>query len=236
MVLTFLLSAFAEDSLWPDLSEPPRVGGGSRDAAVIVAIEDYGSVTDIPGAKKNGLDWYSYLTDGRGISPSRVKLLTDNTATKEGIEGAIRKAAAAVRPGGTLWFVFIGHGAPAADGQDGLLVGWDTQQSAESVYARGIQQDAALALLEEGSQSHTVAIIDACFSGRSDGDVALVSGLQMMVPDYGRSVGQDTVVLSAGTSTQFAGPLPGLSRPAPPSPTSPSARCMAGEMTMTMAL
>ena len=32
-----------------------------------------------------------------------------------------------------LWFVFIGHGAPARDGQDGLLVGFDAQQKARSL-------------------------------------------------------------------------------------------------------
>ena len=56
-------SVFAAESLWPDLSEPPRVGGSAQDAAVVVAIEDYSLVSDIPGARSNGLDWYSYLTD-----------------------------------------------------------------------------------------------------------------------------------------------------------------------------
>ena len=144
--------------MWPDLSEPPSMGGGSKDAAVVVAIEDYNSVFDVPGAKANGLDWYSYLTDGRGIAASRVQLVTDNDATREGISDAIDLARSAVKPGGTLWFVFIGHGAPASDGQDGLLVGWDTQQTASSVYARGLQQGEVLSMLEGGSQAQTVAI------------------------------------------------------------------------------
>ncbi len=214
LTLLSIPPSFAAEAMWPDLSEPPGMGGGSKDAAVVVAIEDYNSVFDIPGAKANGLDWYSYLTDGRGIAASRVQLVTDNDATREGISDAIELARSAVKPGGTLWFVFIGHGAPASDGQDGLLVGWDTQQTASSVYARGLQQGEVLEQLSGGSQSQTVAIIDACFSGQSSGETALVSGLQPMVPSYSLSSSVSTVVLSAGTSKQFAGPLPGLSRPA----------------------
>ena len=213
-LLTLLLTANATEPLWPDLSEPPRVGGGSKDAAVIVAIEDYNSVGDIPGAKANGLDWYSYLTDGRGIAASRVQLLTDSDATKEGIETAVAEATRAVKSGGTLWFVFIGHGAPSRDGEDGLLVGWDTQQTAASVYARGLQQGELIDLLEQRSPGETVAVLDACFSGQGNDSTALVAGLQMMVPEYASSTGSSVTILSAGTSQQFAGPLPGAGRPA----------------------
>jgi hypothetical protein len=58
-------------------------------------------------------------------------------ARSRGAPRARRKegAAAAVEPGGTLWFVFIGHGAPVkiADGNEGVLIGADTQQDADSL-------------------------------------------------------------------------------------------------------
>jgi hypothetical protein len=41
-----------------------------------------------------------------------IPLLRDQQATVEKIEAFAKKAAADVKPGGTLWFVFIGHGAP----------------------------------------------------------------------------------------------------------------------------
>jgi hypothetical protein len=215
MLLSFLFTASATEPLWPDLSQPPRFGGGGKDAAVIVAIEDYVFVSDISGATENGLNWYSYLTDGRGTAPSRVHLVTNHDATKEEIEDAIQRAREAVDPGGTLWFVFIGHGAPGQDGQDGLLVGSDTRQTASSVYARGLLQESLIASLEAGPQAQTVAVIDACFSGSAGSGTALVDGLQPMIPTYALSgASRNTVVLSAGASNQLAGPLPGLSRPA----------------------
>lgn len=200
--------------LWPDLSEAPSSGDGTADAAVIVAIEDYAIVGDIPGARQNGLDWYTYLTEGRGIPASRVRLLVDNEGVKESIEDALLASRDAVQPDGTLWVIFIGHGAPGRDGQDGLLVGWDTQQTASSVYARGLSQGGILETLSGGTQANTVAVFDACFSGQdSASGAALVTGLQPMIPSYSIQSRQ-ALVLSAGKSDEFAGPLPGLERPA----------------------
>lgn len=212
-LLFWLGASAASEPLWPALSEPLRVGGGDRDAAVVVAIEDYAFVSDVPGAQQNGLDWYAHLTDGRGIPPGRVTLLENHRATKEEIAQALSDARAAVRPGGTLWFVFIGHGAPSADGRDGVLLGMDTQQTATSMYARGVRQSELLSSLSGGPQSETVAIIDACFSGRGATGAVLAEGLQPLIPTEPLSATQ-TTVLSAGQGDEFAGPLPGLGRPA----------------------
>ena len=58
---------------WPDLSQPTQgVGGGSRDAAVIVAVEKYAHVAVIPGAHQNGTDWYRFLVQTRGIPVAPV--------------------------------------------------------------------------------------------------------------------------------------------------------------------
>ena len=50
--------------------------------------------------------------------------------------------AAATPADGHVWFVFVGHGAPSRNQQDGLLVGFDAQQVEviarhELAYARG---------------------------------------------------------------------------------------------------
>ncbi|MFT4977235.1 MAG: putative caspase-like protein, partial [Myxococcota bacterium] len=213
MLIPLLLSTASASDLWPDLSSSPSGSSGSRDAAVVVAIQDYAVVGDIAGAQSNGLDWYTYFTDGRGIPASRVTLLADAEGVKEDIEGAVETARAAVRSGGTLWFVFIGHGAPNKDGTDGLLVGWDTRQNARSIYDRGISQSDLLGALSQGSQAETMVIIDACFSGRGSTGDALVEDLMPLIPES-VTISGDVTVLSAGQSDEFAGPLPGAARPA----------------------
>ncbi len=198
---------------WPDLSAPPPAENtGANDAALIVGIEDYLLVDDVPGAVANADDWYRYLKQTRGLPLGSAVVLRNHEATRESVLSEARDAAGRVRSGGTLWVVFIGHGAPSKDGQDGLLLGADVQQTAESVYARGVSQDELLDALQ-GSQADTILILDTCFSGKSTGGSALVSGLQPLVPNYAVNR-PSALLLSAGRGDQFAGPLPGAARPA----------------------
>lgn len=99
---------------WPDLSVPPAAeGGGESDAALIIGIENYGSVAPVPGAVQNAQDWYRYLTRTRKVPVSAITLLRDNEGTLERMRQFASKSAQTVKAGGTLWFIFIGHGAPA---------------------------------------------------------------------------------------------------------------------------
>ena len=66
--------------------------------------------------------------------------------------------AARVKPGGTLWIVFIGHGAPSRGGDDGVLVGWDAQQDADSLYARSLPKKALLGLVAGGEMTAGVTM------------------------------------------------------------------------------
>ena len=203
--------------LWPDLSEPAaRVGGGGKDAAVIVGIENYLAVEGVPGARSNAEAWQAYLTETRGVPPQRVALLRDGEGTLETIERYAAQKAAEVKPGGTLWFVFIGHGAPSKDGKDGLLVGADAQQRADSLYARSLSRARLLRVLAKGKQARTVVVLDACFSGRTSSGDELIAGLQPLVVTSAPGVlDPRTVLLTAARSDQFAGPLPKASPPRP---------------------
>lgn len=199
---------------WPDLSQPaPAEGGGENDAAIVIGIENYAFVQDIPGAVQNANDWYAWLTRTRQVPLGKVALLRDNDATKESILSAVRKTVDKVGDGGTLWLIFIGHGAPSKDGTDGLLLGVDTMQTADSVYARGLPQSDLLDELGKGGQEQTIVVLDACFSGKTGFGDALVDGLQPLVPQYALQTA-DVTVLSAGQADQFAGPLSGAARPA----------------------
>ncbi len=200
---------------WPELDwDGERSDAGRLDAAIVVGIEDYAFVQDVPGATRNADDWFSFLVHSRGVPPTNVLLLRDAEATRESIFSAAKEASEIVGAGGTLWFVFIGHGAPSSDGRDGLMLGVDVQQTATSVYARGVSRVELLTGLERGRQERTVAVLDACFSGSNRDGSALVPGLQPLIPAYASDAIGNSLVLTAAQSDQFAGPLPGADRPA----------------------
>jgi hypothetical protein len=209
------LSALAEPT-WPELSTPmPAQGGGENDAAVIVGVEKYLAVPGIAGASQNATDWYSYLSRTRLVPPTNIHLLRDTLATREKMRKAITEAANEVKPGGTLWFVFIGHGAPARDGKDGVLVGFDAQQDPDGLYARSLPQSELLSALAKGNAGRSLVFLDACFSGRTADGKPLAKGLQPLVPMTGRAkLSGPVTVLTAAKADEFAGQLPGVERPA----------------------
>jgi len=182
---------------------------------VIVGAENYFKVEHVVGAKQNANDWQAYLTGTLKVPADRVALLLDDDATADQIRSAAADKAAQVAPGGTLWFVFIGHGAPSKDGKDGLLVGIDAQQKAESLYSRSLSRNELVRTLSKGKQAKTVVLIDACFSGKSPLGQALVPGLQPLVAMRTLPLADNRMIMmTAARSDQFAGPLPGGSRPA----------------------
>ena len=214
-MIALLLALTAHGADWPDVTaDLPRSSVGTRDAALVVGIEDYAFIPGVAGARKNADDWYRYLTRGRGVPTARVHLLRDSEATVEKIRRAAADVASEVEGGGTLWVVFVGHGAPTLDGSDGMLVGADAQQDADSMFARSLPQAELLDLTGAGAQAHTVAVIDSCFSERSPSGDALVSDLQFAIPAYASEQPADVTILTAGHADQFAGPLPGARRPA----------------------
>ncbi len=212
-VATVLLASQVQAQSWPALSgDVPRAGDGVDDAAVIVGVSQYAFLPPVAGAADNASDWFQHLVKVRGVKADRVTLLRDSEASKERIERALKQAATNVKAGGTLWFVFIGHGAPSPSGDDGLLLGVDTQPDIDSLGARGLAQQTALSIAQ-GPQGNTVAIFDACFSGKTaDGARPLVDGMQATLPVRRAQTHKTTTILSSSSS--FAGPLPGEARPA----------------------
>jgi hypothetical protein len=201
---------------WPDLTRAgARIGGGEDDAAVIVGIERYAHVSRIPGAVENATAWYEHLVRSRGIPVERVQLLLDNDATREDMQWAIDEAARQVGDDGTLWFVFVGHGAPARDQKDGLLIGFDAQQKARSIHARGLRRSDLLSRLEASKAENIRVLLDACFSGRAGNGQQLVAGLQPLVVTVDDGARDPrTTLFTAARNDEFAGPLPGADRPA----------------------
>ncbi|MBI5883606.1 MAG: SUMF1/EgtB/PvdO family nonheme iron enzyme [Elusimicrobia bacterium] len=211
-----LAAALGQEASWPDMTQPAKaVGGGEHDAAVVVGVEDYAFVADVPGAESNAKAWYDYLTETRGLPAQNVKFLTGVDATREEMLTAVRSAAGKAGTEGTLWFVFIGHGAPSKDGKDGLLVAVDAQQKAATLQERSLKRSELLGALATSRAGSIRVVLDACFSGRLEDGGAVAPGLQPLVTvSLAGPADPRMVVLTAAKGNQFAGALPGAKRPA----------------------
>ena len=214
LVLTLPSPAMAQ--AWPDLTDDAGVqGGGEQDAALIVGVTDYVYLPKIDGAAQNAEAWQQWLLRSRKVPSSKVMLLADKAATRPKIEKALQQLTAAVGPKGTLWFVFIGHGAPSRSGDDGMLLGADTDADGDSIDDRGVPQQRVLSLIGQGKQAHSVVVFDACFSGKTgDGSAPLVAGLQATLPNRKATMSTAPKATVLAASDSFAGPLPNAGRPA----------------------
>lgn len=206
-MLPFLLQA-AVAADWPDLTKAPSGSGSlSNDVALVIAVEDYWKLPDVPGARANGEAWTAYFRS-RGIG--LVKTVYDTEATKEDMLAAAEIVRGRRRDGGTAWLVFVGHGSPG-DGT-GALVGADASGTASSLENRALPQSALLDALGAGEGLPVVAVIDACFSGTSASGRLTGEALQPVRPVTVKA--STATVLVAARGDQYAGPLPGLDRPA----------------------
>lgn len=140
IVLSGLTAAARGDTAaWPVLSNPSEpTGGGESDAAVLVGVEDYGYLPDVPGARDNIDDWYDYLTATLAVLPERITLLRDQEAVDEQLRRSIEAAADQVGRGGTLWFVFVGRGLATVHGDDGVMLGVDARPEWPAMYQRSL--------------------------------------------------------------------------------------------------
>lgn len=211
------LALAASPGPWPDLATPtPAQGVGRQDAALIVAVSDYAQLDAIPGATENAELWYQWLIGSRGVAPEHVHRLYDGEAVKESIQEDLLQAANEVGTKGTLWVLFITHGAPATDGKDVVLVGADALPTARSLYARSISRSEVLSATAGAAQA--VVVLDSCFSGKGYSGAKLVKdALAPVIPvDAMRKVSTapSTAVALAAGADEFAGPLPGAGRPA----------------------
>lgn len=205
-------AAWAAD--WPNRPPgPTEPGDGRRDAALVVGIEDYAAVDDVAGARDVADEWYRWLADSRRVPQPKLHRLSDRQAAAPEIRTALAAAAAEVQAGGTLWVVFVGHGAPSRDGRDGLLVGADAAPSADGIEQRSVSRSALLAAAE-GSAGTPVVVLDAGFSGQTATGTPLVPGRELPAPRFTTARGQRSIVLSATSGGELAGPMPGTGRPA----------------------
>ena len=202
---------------WPDLSSQVQSQASKTakaDAALVVGIGKYAFVPAVEGAVQNADDWWKYLRQGLGIPRQNIGLLRDDEASAEKIREEARRIAQKAGPGGTIWFIFIGHGVASADGEEGLLVGMDAQGNASSLDARSVRQSEIEGIFRKSKAARTVMLVDSCFSGQTPDGKPLAQGLQALVRTSQAQAQSKTIRLTAGRSDQFAGPLPGAHRPA----------------------
>ncbi len=165
MTLLSLLSmtlapVLAADGEPPELVAQKSPGRARKDAALVIAVEDYMSIPDAPHASADADAFTAFLTGNADVPAGNV-LRLDNPSAAE-IRTGIVVTRGRVRKNGTIWVYFAGHGGISSDGSR-IVLPADVTPEFGSVEGVDITDFAAAA---EGSKAlRTLAVVDAGFGG-----------------------------------------------------------------------
>ncbi len=176
----------------------------SRDAAVVIGLEDYPYLTPVPHARRDADSVFQFLVYTRGVPFDRVELL--KSASREQIVGAVTDAGRAVAAGGTVWVYFAGHGAASATTGERLVLGDDARPDVRAFDSRGVEV-AELTRLAGAGGGQVVVWTDACYTGVGRSGVALVPGARFAVPVEASSRPAQTAEWTAAGANEAALPL-----------------------------
>ena len=207
LIYGLLTSAFA----LPDLDVPHRTGAAApQDAAVVVGIEDYFQLPNVPGAVSDAALMVEVLAETRGIPRSRIRVL-DRGASREQILAAADEVAQLAAEG-TAWLYFAGHGA--ASPQDGrrLLLGDDARPDLAVFESRSVAVD-VLAQRLGAAGGQAVLLLDTCYTGVDRAGEALFDkrfAIPTRVRDEQRLAnGAEPLIWTATSPGEWSGTLAG---------------------------
>jgi len=163
------------------VDDPVHTGRSAPDDyAVVVGVESYAFLPDVPHAARDAAAVRTWLVSARGVPPERVELLTD--ASREQVLAALDRAGEAVGADGTLWVYWAGHGAASATRGERLLLGVDVMADPEVFEARAL----ALSEIDERLDQAPSAVFwaDTCYAGVGRDGQPLLQGTRFAVPSY----------------------------------------------------
>jgi len=188
-----------------DARPSPTGAHAAADAAVIVGIEDYAFLPDVPYAKRDAQAFADFLLYTRGIPSSHIARVA--TANREKILHAAHTAAEQAGAEGTVWLYFAGHGGASPTTGERMLMGIDVQPDLDTFAARSV----GLAELQDvvtGAGASAVFVLDTCYTGQGRSGGELLAGKRFAVPAYAAAARPEVVEWSAASANQFSGPLP----------------------------
>jgi hypothetical protein len=173
-----------------------------NDTAVVIGLEDYFAIADVPYARRDADAFYNFLLYTRGIPQERIQSLS--AGGKEHLAAAVERAGQEVGPGGTVWVYFAGHGAANPRDGERMLLGDDVRSDAIGFASRGIGV-AEIERLASAKGGAPMLVLDTCYSGVGRAGGALIAGARFAVPQYtAKTTGMQW---NAASADQVSAPL-----------------------------
>ncbi|MBI3813468.1 MAG: caspase family protein [Nitrospinae bacterium] len=131
--------------------------------AIIIGIEKYRNVTPALYANRDASLMKEYINKFAGIPEENIFLLTDDNATKNGIEILLDRTRRLIKEGDTVYFYYAGHGIPDVGDSTPYILPSDGDPDNPRLSSYPL--DRLYKDLNDLKAKNIYVFIDACFSG-----------------------------------------------------------------------
>jgi hypothetical protein len=190
----------------PRIDDPLRTGRrATGEAAVVIGLEGYTYVPQVPHARRDAAAFYDFLVYTRGVPGAKAQLLTQGS--RDHMLAAVRRAATEAGRGGRVWVYFAGHGAGHPDTKERMLLGDDVRTDAIGFASRGLPiAEIEAAITAAGATP--LLVLDTCYAGVGRGGESLTGGTRMLIPDYAVPATRGGAQWTAAGPNELSAPLP----------------------------
>jgi len=189
----------------PNIDRPLATGASAPgDYAVVIGIEDYVHLRDVPYAHRDAQAIHDTLVHTRGIPAERVQLLTDTN--RADMLRAITRAGMRTSEGGTVWVYFAGHGAFSPARDERLLLGHEVEKDVLMWQTQGVSLTEIQWLGATGG-GKVVMVLEASFAGVGSGDEEMLEEQAEGKPSA-EGPADNVVIWSGAGPAGLCGPLP----------------------------
>jgi hypothetical protein len=189
----------------PSIDGPLRTGASApKDSAVVIGLEDYLLIPDVPYARRDAEAFQAFLLYSRGVPSHRIRNLASGAV--EHIRSAVEAAGRETAAGGRVWVYFAGHGAASPVTRERMLLGDDVRSDVTSFEARAIAVSELEKLASAGG-AEVVLVLDTCFAGVGRGGGTLMANARFSVPAFVAPTTPTVWEWNAAGPNQLSGPL-----------------------------
>jgi hypothetical protein len=165
VLLNSLLLSAALGAEPPSVDQPAPSGARSwRDAMVVIGVEDYRDIPDMPYAIADARAFEAWF---RSRGPSKRRIFIETNPTDEQMRQALKRGTARVRSRGTLWVYYSGQGFVGDDGVPRIL----PTDVAPNGRGQALSLPELEAQLARSRAERVVLIVDAPFDGSERGEM-----------------------------------------------------------------
>jgi len=190
-----------------DIDSPSyRLSPRPEDYALIVGVGKYSALPEAQYAERDAEAVKKHLL-ALGLPPRNIVSLSGGKATRGALQGYVEEwLPKNVKPGGSVFFYYSGHGAPDPKTGQAYLVPWDGDAAFLQSTAYPLKQ--LYASLGKLKAKSVIVALDSCFSG-AGGRSVLAQGARPLVAQVEEGVGGESrlTVFAAASSDEITGTL-----------------------------